>query len=812
MPVETMLLARTALSVRALTVGALLCLALVVATATERTAGRSPLLHAAGFDSSSRDRLSGLPVASKAAVSDALGADDTAFRILLAGGGFRAVSTEQHLEARWGDGGVLVSSGEAKLGLSLRAVGYGDSPHPLGDVAPTARANRVDYARDGVAEWYMNGPLGLEQGFTLDRAPAGDSSERLTLALELSSSAVPLLARDAHSLTVGSPSGPSLRYGDLVASDARGRTLPSRLELRSGRLLLRVDARGARYPLRIDPLIQQGSKLTGHGEVKGAFGGAFGWSVALSSDGNTAVIGGPFDNGKVGAAWVFTRSGETWTQQAKLTGHEEIGAGEFGDSVALSADGNTALIGGVFDNGKIGAAWVFTRSGPAWAQQGPKLTGAEELGQGYFGASVSLSADGDTAMVGGVHDNELTGAAWVFTRSGEAWAQQGPKLTAGGEIGAGYVGRVALSADGNTALIGGEHDDGFLGAAWVFTRTAEIWSQQAKLTGEGESGEGEFGQSVAISSDGGTALVGAVADNSFVGAAWVFTRTESTWTQQGSKLTGAEEKGEGWFGYSAALSSDGSTALLGGLGDNNFRGAAWAFSRSGSDWNQQGPKLTGGNETGEGQFGAGVSLSSDGSTALIGGPKNNSFTGAAWPFVYSSAPLPATVTGVSPRKGPAAGGISVTITGTNLSETTAVSFGATAAASFTVTSATTITAVMPAETAGTVDVTVTTPAGVSAVSSKDHFKVTPSVTGVTPNGGSEAGGTRVTVTGSGFSVGSAATIFTFQYTHATSVECASETTCTVVTPPHAPAKVDVRATVSGVTSPVKRPADQFTYN
>ena len=139
-------------------------------------------------------------------------------------------------------------------------------------------------------------------------------------------------------------------------------------ELESGRILLHVDAAGARYPLRIDPFVQQGEKLTGSGE-RGEEG-AFGYSVALSSNGEYALIGGSSDNGKVGAAWVFLRSGTTWTQQGpKLTAKEEAGAGEFGASVSLSEKGEYALIGGPGDNEKAGAAWVFLRTGTAWAQQ-----------------------------------------------------------------------------------------------------------------------------------------------------------------------------------------------------------------------------------------------------------------------------------------------------------------------------------------------------------------------------------------------------------------------------------------------------------
>ena len=115
-------------------------------------------------------------------------------------------------------------------------------------------------------------------------------------------------------------------------------------------------------------------------------------SVALSADGKTALIGGP-SRSDSGAAWVFTRSGGTWDQQGgKLTGGS--GDGRFGCCVALSADGTTALFGGPFDDGSKGAAWAFTRSGASWQQEGSKLTGSGESGNSTFGFSVALTADG----------------------------------------------------------------------------------------------------------------------------------------------------------------------------------------------------------------------------------------------------------------------------------------------------------------------------------------------------------------------------------------------------------------------------------
>ena len=117
---------------------------------------------------------------------------------------------------------------------------------------------------------------------------------------------------------------------------------------------------------------------------------------------------------------MFTRSGSTWTQQgAKLTAKagEESAEGEFGFSVALSSEGTTAVMGGPHDSEGVGAAWVFTRSGSTWTQQGSKLTGSEEIGAGQFGSSVALSSEGNTALSGGSADNNNIGAAWVFVNT-----------------------------------------------------------------------------------------------------------------------------------------------------------------------------------------------------------------------------------------------------------------------------------------------------------------------------------------------------------------------------------------------------------
>jgi hypothetical protein len=588
-----------------------------------------------------RHGLTSLPLAAQGPVSASLGQDAPAYRVT----GLRAVNSAQRLHAAFSRRGVTVDSGAAQLGMTLSAYGYGSALQPARSAVPRASGNRVRYARGALTEWYANGPLGIEQGFDVPARPDGGAAGPLTLSLALTGNLAARLREDSVLLT---GRGAALCYGGLVATDARGHVLRSWLQLVKGHVLIRVADRGASYPLRIDPMIQQGKKLT----PTGAIGtGRFGYTVALSGDGNTALIGARYGivGGETGigagAAWVFVRSGGAWTQQGgKLvgTGHvgegefAHVGEGEFGTSVALSDDGNTALIGAPADDENVGAAWVFTRSGSTWSQQGEKLTGAGEDGKSRFGRSVTLSADGSTALIGGTRDNSNAGAAWVFTRSGSTWSQQGEKLTGTGAVGQAEFGRsVTLSADGSTALIGGWSDNSNAGAAWVFTRSGSTWSQQGgKLTGTGEAGEGAFGTSVALSADGNTALIGGPRNNSDAGAAWAFTRSGSTWSQQGGKLVGSGETGAGEFGTSVALSDDGNTALVGVPEDDAAKGGTWVLTRSSGVWSQQGSKLTGGEEDNS-EFGVLVALSADGNTALIGGWNDDGRKGAAWVFTRS---------------------------------------------------------------------------------------------------------------------------------------------------------------------------------
>lgn len=326
----------------------------------------------------------------------------------------------------------------------------------------------------------------------------------------------------------------------------------------------------------------QQAKLTAS---DGAFQDRFGNSVAVSGD--TVVVGayaddhvnGSFNN--EGSAYVFVRTGSVWTQQAKLTASDAAVLDDFGISVAVSGD--TAVVGAwkddyphmPFDIADGGSAYVFVRSGGVWTQQA-KLT-ASDAGSDNSGDlfGIAVAVEGDTAVVGARDANvPHTGAAYVFTRTGEVWTEQAKLVASDGEA-ADFFG-IAVALSGDTAVIGTVVD-----SAYVFIRSGEVWTEQQKLTAsDATTGDG-FGLSVAV--EGDTAVVGALleegpTDPQAAGAAYLFTRTGSVWTEQ-AKLKASDPSENANFGATIAL--DGDTALIGAGGDDPLgitdAGSAYVF-------------------------------------------------------------------------------------------------------------------------------------------------------------------------------------------------------------------------------------------
>lgn len=267
------------------------------------------------------------------------------------------------------------------------------------------------------------------------------------------------------------------------------------------------------------------------------------------------------------------------------------------------------------------------------------LIGSGGVGLTDQGVSVAFSADGTTLAVGGELDDSNVGATWIFVISDDkrTLVQQGPKLVGTGAVGPASQGlAVALSADGNTLAVGGYDDDSSIGATWIFTRSNDTWSQQGpKLVGTDAVLASVQGIAVALSSNGDTLAVGGFNDDTGVGATWIFTRTGTSWSQQGTKLVGTGASGAANQGYSVDLSADGNTLAVGGYNDDSGTGAIWIFTRSGETWSQQGTKLIGSGFVGLPNQGDAVALSSDGNILAVGGSTDNTNVGATWIFTRS---------------------------------------------------------------------------------------------------------------------------------------------------------------------------------
>jgi hypothetical protein len=400
----------------------------------------------------------------------------------------------------------------------------------------------------------------------------------------------------------------------------------------------------------------------------GATSDQFGYSVAIS--GETAVVGAPFDdtapNVNQGAAYVFVFSGGNWIQQQKLTANDGATSDEFGFAVTISGD--TIVVGAHEDdigtNSNQGSAYVFVRAGGVWTQQ-QKLTASDGAASDDFGFAVATS--GETVVVGartddiGAETNQ--GSAYVFTRGGGVWTQQQRLTASDGSLGDEFGYSVAIS--GETIVVGAHTDDvgtaAAQGSAYVFARSGGAWAQQQRLiANDGRLGD-RFGSSVGLSSE--TAIIGAPFDDlgaADQGSAYVFVRSGTSWTQQ-AKLTADDGAASDLFGNSVAIS--GETAVAGARFDDvnaTNQGSAYVYGRGGSVWSQQ-QKLTASDGAVTDQFGHSAAIS--GNTLLAGAP----FGGAGTPgnqgavYVFTTVPSCLSVTGFSPISG--AVGSAVTIIG-----------------------------------------------------------------------------------------------------------------------------------------------------
>lgn len=433
----------------------------------------------------------------------------------------------------------------------------------------SAQNHRVEYAgRAGGApidEWYERGPRGVEHGFTLIESPCARGNGELEIQVT-DPLLRPLPREDGRGVDLVDAQGtPRAHYTDLGARDATGAALAGTMTVEDGVIVLRVDARDARFPVIVDPLEWFETQVL---TVDGGDAAFFGNSVALS--GPTALVGAPNAtvgaNALQGAAYVFTQSNATFGLQTELVSTDGVAGDGFGGAVAVS--GAIAVVGAAGRSvGGVspGAAYVFTQSGGTWSQQQEFLP-ADSEGAALFGSSVSVS--GGTLVIGAPFASQpaafAQGSVHVFTQTGATWSLQ-QQLWQTDATGNNTFGH-AVSLSGDTLLVGANNKaigmNGSQGAAYVYVRSGGTWTLQQELQAADGIVNDQFGSCVAVSGD--TAVV------SGYSAAYVYVRSGTAWSLQQELKRGTE--------WSLSLSAG---VLM--LSDGPSR----VFTLSGTTWSPQ---------------------------------------------------------------------------------------------------------------------------------------------------------------------------------------------------------------------------------
>ena len=613
-----------------------------------------------------------VPESLQSAISAAIGRDQKVYRavanrrcitITNPRSGFQATFTPKGVEVR--------DHSRSAWDLELKWFGEGTELQPVAKTRPLADRNQVEYRRGGLVEWYRNGPEGLEQGFTIARPPKNEASGILTLALGLAGNMTATVESNRTGLLLNGSNGqPELRYAGLEARDAAGRSLQSWLELQGRQVLLHVEAAHANYPVVVDPWIQAAELTASYGQA----GDRLGLSVGVSADGTTVVAGAPSASVGSGffqgAVYVFVRPAAGWsnlTEVARLTATDGQSSDELGWSVGVSADGSTvvagALLATVESNSLEGAAYVFVRPSTGWHNMGQtaKLTPSDGRAFDLFGDSVSISADGSTAVAGAIELGDIIpigpGSAYVFVKPSSGWKNetQVAKLTASdGQTYDQLGSAVAISADGSTVAAGAPNADlngmSPTGAIYVFVKPTNAWSdatETAELSPSGDASYGYLGSSVGISADGSTVVGGApytdVSSEFEVGAAYIFVAPSGGWSassgvlNEAATLMASDGANAAFLGQSASISASGATAIASAPGAM----AAYVFSEPAGGWpaatlpQTEASKITSTN----GDLNGPASMSADGLTVGGGAPSAtvgaNGYQGAA--YVFSSA-------------------------------------------------------------------------------------------------------------------------------------------------------------------------------
>ena len=493
--------------------------------------------------------LADLPVAAQSAISAAIGRDQVDYQAAAGAEGFQFTNPANGFTAQVQAGALQVSAGPDTWDMSLAGLGYGGAVQAVGTAKTSTNGNRVDCDYASIDEWFVNGPAGLEQGFTVPALSNSEASGSLTVELALGGDLRTTVNAAGSGLTLSRPGGSTvLGYTGLTACDAAGKSLAASLEVQTegGRqeLLIHVNDAGAQGPITIDPSFAEEAELTA---ADGAMGDDFGLSVAIS--GNTLVVGAPYAtigaNTYQGAAYVFTESvSGAWvstSMAAKLTASDGTSSSYFGTSVSIS--GNTLVVGAPGNGNTSGAAYVFTE--PASGGWVSTSTAATLTVSGHTLCGVSVAINGNP-VTGNVVAVGYKGGAQAFYQVGSAWHTNLLVIPTSGVA----PSSVAINESGTIMVVGlpeqtiGANTN--QGAAVVATQSGSNGITSVLTAPDGSAGD-MFGWSVGMNDSGTSIVVGAPQSTfgarTYQGEADVFTAPASgAWasTSTAAKLTAAD--------------------------------------------------------------------------------------------------------------------------------------------------------------------------------------------------------------------------------------------------------------------------------
>lgn len=595
------------------------------------------------------------------AISRLIGENQNAYYFQKTGEGTSLINSSQNFEAILSDDADLEIMYQGHyIKMCLAAFGFGQNTRQPQPAHVGHIANRIVYDQGLLRQWFVNGPMGLQQGFTLDKRPENKKNGNLILTLNVDSDLYPRLAADGRSVDfVTTDETVALQYAGLMVVDADASRLPAHIEIHQNQIDIVVDDRNAIYPVVVDPIFQQ-AKLTAS---DGAANDRFGHAVAI--EGNTVVVGavGHDTGNKQGAVYVYKKPATGWanmTQIAKLTAGDGTTTDRFGSSVAISngtiAVGADSAYGGV--SIRPGAAYIFVKPPSGWTDvtESSKLTPSDGGDQDRFGGSIAISNDtvvvgADGANTGG---NVNQGKAYIFVKPPSGWTNttETAQLTAGDGIAGDYFGQsVSLYSDNIVVGAPGDQDD--RGSVYVFTKPQTGWTdihQTAKFMASDGAANDYLGFSVAIEND---TIVAGAPDQTLTGvnqgAVYIFVKSGADWISRNetAKLTATDAMTGDEFGKSVGF--DNGTIVVGspnhnysGTASNGLplivfnTGALYIFSNPSGAWHDMTAKAQMRSSDGCTDDHLGSSVAISGSTIIAGAPEHdtsgNEDQGAAYVF------------------------------------------------------------------------------------------------------------------------------------------------------------------------------------